>query len=131
MKKFIVLLSMCLFVISLPIVACAQAFDPVQSVVIADYFTSLAALSGAVLIVTQFLLKFIKIKFDQYFSWLVAVLLSCAGWFLQLGIFDGLAWYWIIIYGVASGLVANGLFDIGVVNMILNYFLPKAKSIKK
>ena len=131
MKKFIGLLLMGLFVISLPIVACAQAFDPIQSGAIADYFTSLAALSGAVLIVTQFALKFIHTKFDQYFSWLVAVLLSGAGWFLQLGILSGLDWYWILIYGAASGLTANGLFDIGLVNMILNYLSPKAKSIKK
>ena len=89
MKKILYFLFACLFMLAVPVMAQSGSETQPGNLVV-QYFTSLSALAGAVLIVTQFVLKFVKTKFDQYLSWLVAIVLSAAGWLLHLGIFSGL-----------------------------------------
>jgi len=118
-----VFLFFMLLAISMPLFA--QTVDP-GSVEISQYFVSLAVFATTVVLVTQFVLKYIKTDKDQLVSWLVSIGLSGVGWIFGLGMFSGLSWYWIFIYGVAAGLVANGIFDIPVVKAILK-IIPKKK----
>ena len=84
------------------------------------YFASLAALAGLVVVVTELFENFVKnTTWVQVISWVFAIALAFVGQFFQLGIFIGLTWYWTLIYGVAAGLVANGIFDINIVQAIL------------
>lgn len=129
MKKLLFLLA-ALLVLALPVVAQEIENSIVIPPGIVEYFTTLSALAGAVLVVTQFALKFIHTKFDQYFSWLMAVILSVVGWLFQIGVFVELPWWSIPIYATAAGLAANGLYDINVINWVLNVVFAKAKNKK-
>ena len=91
------------------------------------YFATLSGLVTAVILLTQVFKEFIGtigIK-TQYLSWFIAIVLSLAGYFLQLGIFYGMAWYWIPIYAASTGLIANGIATKDIVQAILNLFKPK------
>lgn len=93
------------------------SFDP------ATWFVTLSAFVALVMAVTQFLKKAINFTgfLAKLLSWLVAIIAAAIGWWLQLGIFAGLTWYWGLIYALAAGLLANGVFDIGIVNAIITF----------
>jgi len=103
------------------------AVETSTSIDIGSYFTSLTGLVSLVILVTQFLKKLIKTEGlkTQILSWIVSVVLAVVGYFLQLGIFIDLAWYWILIYAVSAGLIANGIATKQVVEAILSLFKPK------
>lgn len=94
---------------------------------IEQYFYSLGALAGLVLPVTQFVKNIFKSSgnWTRFISWVVAVGLSFFGWWLDLGILSGLSVVWVIIYGVAAGLIANSVFEAFYVEMILKLFKDK------
>lgn len=122
MKKLILFLVMIFAII--PVFAGNQ--EPAE-IDISGYFISLSYFIPAILIVTQFLLKYIKTQNDQLVSWVVSFALAGAGWLLELGMFIGVEWYWAIIYGAAAGLVANGVFDIPLVKSLLGVIQKKKK----
>jgi hypothetical protein len=131
--KNLIILFLCLLLFP-PVVMVAQDPDPPAVGVVVDetpspdisgYFASLAYLVPAVLLITQIVLKYIKTKYDQVVSWIVSLLMCSVGWLLQLGIFCGTQWWWIFIYGLAAGLVANGVFDIPIVTALLNFIRKK------
>ncbi|RKE02307.1 hypothetical protein [Marinifilum flexuosum] len=133
MKKLIcfLMIAFVAFVIS-PMVAMAEtvasaAVENSTSIDIASYFATVPGLVSLVIIVTQFLKKLLKTEGvkTQILSWIIALALSCVGYFLQLGIFVGAAWYWIIIYAAAAGLIANGIATKHVVEAVLNLIKPK------
>ena len=124
MKKLLVLFGF-LF-LALATFAATEDAGVLPKFNIATFFTTLAVFAGTVPVVTQFILRYINTKYDQVISWVVAIALAFIGWIFKLGIFEGLAWYWIIIYGAAAGLISNGIFDIPVINAILN-LIPKKK----
>jgi len=100
----------------------AQGFDP------AVHFASLAALVSAVLALTQWLKSHVLTEgvFTKLLSWFVSVALSFGGWIFKLGIFAGVEWYWILIYGLLAGLVANSIFDLKIAAGVLNLFKSKS-----
>lgn len=55
----------------------------------------------------------------QLVAWLIAVLLAVLGNVLNIGLTAELPWLTTILYGVAAGFVANGIFDIELVRAIL------------
>lgn len=125
MKKYFVFLIFMLA--TLPLFA--QTVDPGSGVNVAQYFVNLSVFAPVIVIITQFVLRYVKTDLDQIVSWIVAFLLSGVGWLLNFGMFAEVAWYWIFIYGLAAGLVANGIFDIPIVQAILS-IIPKKKAQK-
>jgi len=122
MKKLIALL---MILILAPVWGfCQELSVPVvvPGLELSECFASLAALSGLVIIITQFVRKDLKISgnFAQYLSWLVSVILAFVGFALKLGIFEGLIWWQTALYGVGAGLISNGIFDIQTVKALLN-----------
>lgn len=91
----------------------AQGVNPEPGVIelIANVFISLPGLAAAVLFVTAFIKKRVDSNDDvtRGISAVVSLVLSAAGYFLQQGIFYGVEWYYIFIYGVAAMALANGL----------------------
>ncbi len=85
-------------------------------------FLSIPALAAFVIVATSFVrnLSWLKKINPQYVSWGMSILLALIGWFLQIGIFVQLEWYYIFIYGLASGLIANGLYDWEVIKAVLS-----------
>ena len=47
------------------------------------------------------------------------------GWWQHLGIFDGIEWHIALLYGLGSGLAANGIVDIGLVQWLIGLFGKK------
>jgi len=85
------------------------------------YFTSFAGLVAVILPVTSIVNNLFNTakKWKQSVSWAVAVLLGVVPYWFDWGIFAGVDWYVALIYSLAAGLVANGLFDITLIKEIL------------
>lgn len=99
----------------------ATIFNP------AEWFITLAAFVGVVMTITEFLKVYIFKTSgfaSRFLSWIVSILLALLGWILQAGIFAGLPWYWIFLYGLSAGFIGNGIFDIGIIKAILS-IIPK------
>jgi hypothetical protein len=90
---------------------------------IAAITTFLAALLNGLLKVTKKIVK-------QLIAWLVAILLLIGANLLNYGFAAEFSILKSILYGFGAGLVANGLFDIPFVKMLLDtvegWFKPKA-----
>ncbi|MFZ5986924.1 MAG: hypothetical protein ACOYWZ_07355 [Bacillota bacterium] len=86
-----------------------------------EIFNSLVGLSSAIVFITAYLKK----KFNTTGNYTIIVslcvgeIISAIGWALNLGIFIGLEWYYIIIYGLSATLIANGLSTYGFINDLL------------
>lgn len=123
MKKYILFAFTMLFAWLLPLTAFCQAPDisADQVINLQVYFVSLAAFSGIIVPVTSFVNKWIRLTgaWKQVLSWVVSIALGFAAWFLNLGIFADIMWYWCLLYSVIAALVANGIFDIRMVQAIL------------
>lgn len=94
------------------------------------WFLTLGGFVAAVMAVTEFLKKYLFKTSgfaSRFLSWIVAVALAFAGWFLQFGIFAGLQWYWALLYALAAGLAGNGIFDIGIISGLLSLVNKKGK----
>lgn len=135
MKKFYLVVSFIIGFLFIPVAVTfgasiigQQLFDQEG---IELYFYSLGALAGIVLPVTEFIKRLIKSSgnWTRILSWLVAIGLSFFGWWLNLGMLEGLSVVWVVIYGIAAGLIANSVFDAVFVEMILKLFKNK-KSVK-
>ncbi len=124
MKKLLVLLISMLL---LPIAAFCQELSVIPAVDFSGYFASLIAFCPLVIFITEWLKQHIKVSggLNQLFSWLVSIGLAFVGWGLNLGMFNNIEWYVVIVYGLAAGLVCNGIFDIKVVQSILNAIFKK------
>lgn len=142
-KRNAVLIFTLLF-FALAVLTTAQPVEPVEeiaSINITESFSSLTALAALVVLITAWLKTFIgKFKFveqwkdktflkdwKQYLSWLVALLVSTVGYFFQWGLFVGIAWYYILIYAIVTGLISNGIADWNLLKTILEAFklIPK------
>lgn len=98
---------------------------------IGNYFVSLVALVPLVVLISDFLKRWLKIDktwVKQVTAWVVSVLLCLVGMWFDLGMFETFKIGTTLAYGVAVGLVANGVFDVGFVQTLLDLilkFLPK------
>lgn len=91
-------------------------------------FLSLSAFVAAIPFVVEIVKGFfpsLKGIWTQVVSWLVAVGLCMFGWWQHLGIFDGIEWHIALLYGLGSGLAANGIADIGLVQWLIGLFGKK------
>lgn len=147
MKKlyplFIIILVAAIALLTIPISAFAQEVgEEISQINFKESFETFPALAALVLILTGWVSSLIiKLKWDvrlealtkgwkQYLSWLLGIALAAAGYFLQWGLFVNVAWYYIFIYGIISGLIANGLFKWELLKTILEAIklLPKPKT---
>jgi len=110
---------MALFAQTLP-----DVVDEVVNTGFSNYFISLAALVPLVVLITAFINTKLNLKgfLKQFTAWVVSILLCFVGWYFNLGVFAGLIWWVVIIYGFAVGLAANGFFDISLIQAILKAF---------
>lgn len=86
------------------------------------WFGSMAGIAAVTIFISGFLNGLFKIsgKFGrQLVAWLVAIVLSIVGNLVNLGFLAEATWLMTVIYGLGAGLVANGLFDIGLVKAII------------
>lgn len=134
MKKLLMFLSLILLVV----IGCtAQELIPEEPSTFTlqgfeEYFASLAALAGLVVIISGYVIKLLFKEIPtkivkQLISWGVSLILCLIGWLLKLGIFVDTQWWSIIAYGMAAGLVSNGIFDIKFVQVILGWLKIKNK----
>lgn len=147
MKKLVQLLMVLLFAVIVsaitPLQLLAQEVgEEITQINFKESFESLPALAAFVLIATGWIAQLIiKLKWDlkleaiskgwkQYLSWGTGLLLSVAGYLLQWGLFYGVPWYYIFIYGLTAALIANGLFKWELLKTVLEAIklLPKPKT---
>lgn len=65
--------------------------------------------------------KLLKLEgfWKQLMAWIVAILLMVVGNLVNLGFMAELDWLHTIVYGIAAGFVSNGIFDISLVQLLL------------
>jgi hypothetical protein len=99
---------------------------------ISTLFMNLGALAGAVLLLTSLLKKWFNSNgtITIILSAIVSFGLSTFGYFIGLGIFAGLSWIYILIYGTAAMLSANGLSSWAVISAVLTFLKLKVPAEK-
>jgi len=124
MKSLFVVAIATLFLVVTPLFAQTGSEKLSEVVNPLDIFGSIAALAGFVLLVTAA----IKSKLNTnktitiVVSGIIGIGTSAIGYFFQYGIFIGVEWFYIFIYGVTSMLVANGLSTWEFIKAILEFF---------
>ena len=120
-------MAMCVFVF-----CCFQAFAQDGSPPPAfDWgFGSFAALVAAIPVVTELLKKMIKPLqseglLTQVFSWVIGLIITLTVWLLELGFLAGLPWWQMLLYGLGASLIANGIFDTGIISVIFGFFFKE------
>ena len=93
-------------------------------------FATFAAFAAVTVAASEGLIKSFKIEkgwAKQLVSWLLPIVFGVVGFLCQLGIFaefgpitDWMGWVFTILTGLGAGLVANGLYDIKGVQVLLN-----------
>lgn len=86
-----------------------------------DFFVSLAALVPLVTALSAYLnSKIYSTGWQkQAVSWIVSLVLCFGAWFVKVGLFVGISWWVVLIYGFVVGLAANGFFDIKIIQTVL------------
>lgn len=120
MKTLKLLSVLVLLSFALCVPALAQITDPVDPIDLSEYFVSLGTVASAALLLTSLITKNIaQSTWKQVISWAVAIALAFVGDYFELGIFAKTDLFWTIAYGIAAGLVSNGIFDIKWVQAVL------------
>jgi len=132
MKKFFI----AMFLLLLPVAIFAQEPQPPTSWVdvIANFNVWFATLAG-IAAVTVFvaaavnaIFKVTKKIVKQIIAWLIAIVLVFVGSLLNIGFSADFPWLTTLAYGFGAGLVANGMFDVAMVQTLLDLLkLKKAK----
>ena len=126
MKKLLLFLCAAVAFFVVPVTIFAQ--ETVNSVVttvvetgFSNYFISLAALVPLVVLIAAFINTKLNLSgfLKQFVAWVISILLCFVGWYFNLGMFAGIVWWVVLIYGFAVGLAANGFFDISLIQAIL------------
>ena len=133
MKKVFLMLCFIIGFLVIPVTvifAASQVGEKVFGVDgIEGYFISLAALAAVVVPATEFIKRILKSSggWTKFLSWIVSIGLAFAGWYFDFGVLADLDILFVVIYGVAAGLVANAVFDIEMVKGILKALKGKTK----
>ena len=120
-KSLIAILYLLLTMTCTSTLVLANTADEPEEWDLISYFFTVPSLAALVVVSTQFVKKNFKLEDDwaQYASFVIGLVWSCIGFFFGYGIFVGVEWYYIFIYGMASALIANGLFDWNLIKAIL------------
>lgn len=82
---------------------------------------SLAGIAAVTVFLAAAVNKLLKLEgfWKQLMAWIVAILLMVVGNLVNLGFMAELDWLHTIVYGIAAGFVSNGIFDISLVQLLL------------
>lgn len=115
-----------LVILSLPLMAQDTVNPPTNWVELFGninvWLASLAGVAAVTVFLAAVLNKLFKITvgiWKQVVAWGVALVLLVVGNVVNLGFMADMNWWQTLIYGVATGFVANGIFDISVIQAIL------------
>jgi hypothetical protein len=122
MKKLMFLVF--LMLLSIPIIA--QVVEPPANWLdlfanINKWLGSLAGIAAVTVFLAAAVNTLLKTKgfVKQLIAWILAIILLVAGNLVNMGFMAELSWLNTIIYGVAAGFIANGIFDVELVKLIL------------
>jgi len=132
MKKMIFVTM--LMLLSIPIFA--QEVEPPTNWIevisnINVWFATLAGIAAVTVFIAaavNTLFKITKKIWKQVVAWVISILLVVGGNLFNIGFGADFPWLTSVIYGLGAGLVANGLFDVTIVQAILD--LLKLKKVK-
>ena len=132
MKRFLLLIGF-LGLLVLPVFS--QDVEPPSDwlAVLANMPTWFGTLAGLAAItvflgsVVTSLLKITKPWGKQVAAWLVAILLCFISNLVNFGMLAEATWVQTLVYGLGAGLIANGIFDFTVVQMILQFLKLELK----
>lgn len=100
-----------------------------------QYFGTLAGMVALTLLVAGYLNTHIFTNsatwVKRVVSWTVPIILSFIGLWQHAGMFETVNALWTGIYGFATGLISNGVFDIAVIQAILEFIKAKKPEPKK
>lgn len=141
LSLFMIALLTLFFITAVKLNSQQAAQDTVSSVLnlsslkdlsLATLFTSLSALAATVLLLTSLLKKYLNSNgtITIILSGVVSFVLCALGYSTELGIFEELSWVYILIYGVAAMLIANGLSTWGVIAAVLTFLKLKVPAEK-
>ncbi len=122
--RFFLFLS---FLLVVPVMA-QEGVNPDPGIDYGAVFGSLAAIVAVIPVVVETLKGFFPKMpsiVTQILSWVVGVGICMFGWWQQLGFLDGPDWYIALLYGLGSGLAANGIADTGLIQWIIGLFVKK------
>lgn len=133
-QKFILsLLGMMLsFTVCFPVLALTVPEVAVETT--GDYdavFLSLSAIVAVIPLIVEIVKGFFPSMegiVTQIVSWVVGVGITMFGWWQHLGFLDGIEWYIALLYGLGSGLAANGIADTGLIEWVIGLFRRKSKA---
>ena len=113
-----------------PVIDAVQTAGENPSVNLTEVFTTIAAFAGVVLIFTSYAKRLMQSNgtWTIVISALISFLLGLIGYLLQIGIFAGVTWLYIFVYGIVATLLANGLSTwpfIADILVLLKLKLPK------
>ena len=115
-----------LLAVSLPVMA-QEATAPEGM----DYSAIWASL-GAIVAVIPVMIEMLKGMFPkmpsiviQILSWVLGIAICMFGWWQNLGFLAGMEWWIALLYGLGSGLAANGIADTNLIQWIIGLFVHK------
>ena len=127
--RIVTLIGMMVFAVCLPIVAQETGTEPGT-----DYDAVFASLA-AIVTVIPVVVEGIKALFpkmpswiSQVLSWVIGIAVCMFGWWQDMGFLAGLEWYIAPLYGLGSGLAANGIADTGFIQWFIGLFTKKKKA---
>nr|DAH03305.1 MAG TPA: holin [Caudoviricetes sp.] len=125
---FLSILSIFSFFLCIPVMAEVLPESDPGGVDYGAVFGSLAAIVAVIPVIVEavkgFFPKMPSIVI-QILSWIVGIGICMFGWWQHLGFLDDLDWYIALLYGLGSGLAANGIADTGLIQWIIGLFASK------
>lgn len=130
MKKFIVFFSLFLLIFGLGTDLIAQIVQDSTKITIPPVgesfgFGSLLAISGITIFLTALLNKIFKVVtplWKQVISWTVSIAIIGVANLLNIGFAAELSLGTTFLYGLANGLLSNGVFDLSFIRLLLAFF---------
>jgi hypothetical protein len=96
---------------------------------ISSYFATLSAAAGLVVIISGYVNAHVFVSssatLKQIVSWVIAIAIAFVGQIKGIGMFVDTSILWTAANGLAVGLVANGIFDITIVQSVLEFIKAK------
>jgi len=110
-----------MLVILFPVMLMAQTVTGSTSFDFNAIFLTVAAFAAVLPLVVEFLKDKLNMQglVAQIFSWVLGLILAMVGWWLQMGMFIDILWWQALLIGLGGSLVANGVFDTGIITAIL------------
>ena len=115
-KKIIWVFLSVMFLLAFPLTIFAQSVTPVVgSFDLMSLFTSFASFGAGIIVITGLITNNIgnwSAHGKSILSWVIAVLTGLVGYWLKLGIFNGIDWVQLIVIIVSFAIGSNVVYDI-------------------